>query len=52
MKNLTYQGLTTKFDENLESKLDENNRIGKKNDNQDFVARTNAILNERFGWER
>jgi hypothetical protein len=23
-----------------------------KNDNQDFVAKTNVILNERFGWER
>jgi Fe-S cluster assembly protein SufD len=23
-----------------------------KNDNQDFVAKTNSILNERFGWER
>jgi Fe-S cluster assembly protein SufD len=23
-----------------------------KNDNQDFTDKTNAILNERFGWER
>jgi Fe-S cluster assembly protein SufD len=23
-----------------------------KNDNQDFIAKTNAILYERFGWER
>ncbi len=46
MKNLTYQGLANKFDENIEKKLDENNnRKCKKNDHQDFKYKEGG-----FGW--
>ncbi len=45
MKNLTYQGLSTKFDESFENKLDENRRIKKNNDHKDFVYKEGG-----FGW--